>query len=557
MYYKKGKEMIYITGDTHGPIDIHKLNKRYFDDSALPKKDYLIICGDFGLVWDNSPEEKYWLDWLNDKNYTTLFVDGNHECVHKDTEVLTDSGWINIAKVYEDPQKYKVASVNLNTHILDYSPIIDAVKKREEKLIEIVSSNFKQCITFNHDLVLNGKKVKAKSLLNNNYRINDLRFNIAEEKTEYKITLSNEIIEILTAIIMDGTIVDYSIKNPNSHKVRIQFHLKKPRKIVYVQNILEDSNIHYTIRTVKDNSTYICIYGDDARALYSLLNYKKEIPKAWRYMNETQFQYFLHALVNTNGSARKDRISWRTTSKHNIDIITEVCIKNNYDINVQIINNASGYKKNTKQFHALIGKGKNLISKIKYQIIDYNDYVYCLQTKNGTLVTRYKYCPCVTGNCHILLNSYPIETWDGGKVHRIRDSVLHLMRGQVFTIGSHTFFTMGGADSVDKDWRTPGKSWWPEEMPSDDEYEEAIQNLKLHNHQVDYIITHTAPTSIVNQLIPGIKPPNQLTDILEAIKIGTKYKHWYFGHFHDDRDIDEKHTLLYYNIIPLEESLCS
>ena len=152
---------------------------------------------------------------------------------------------------------------------------------------------------------------------------------------------------------------------------------------------------------------------------------------------------------------------------------------------------------------------------------------------------------------HPLLNSYPEENWNGGKVHRIRDSVLHLMRGQIFTIDSHTFFTMGGADSVDKDWRTPGKSWWPEEMPSNDEYEEAIQNLKLHNHQVDYIITHTAPTSIVNQLIPGIKPPNQLTDVLEAIKIGTKYKHWYFGHFHDDQDIDKKHTLLYYNIIPL------
>ena len=43
MYYKKGKEMIYITGDTHGPIDIHKLNKRYFDDSTLTKKDYLIM----------------------------------------------------------------------------------------------------------------------------------------------------------------------------------------------------------------------------------------------------------------------------------------------------------------------------------------------------------------------------------------------------------------------------------------------------------------------------------------------------------------------------------
>ena len=226
--------MIYITGDTHGPIDIHKLNKRCFDDTNLTKDDYLIICGDFGLVWDNSPEEKYWLDWLNDKNYTTLFIDGNHEN-------------------------------------------------------------------------------------------------------------------------------------------------------------------------------------------------------------------------------------------------------------------------------------------------------------------------------HPLLNSYPEEIWNGGKVNKIRDSVLHLMRGQIFTIDSRTFFTMGGAASVDKDWRTPGKSWWTEEMPNKEEYTEAIQNLRLFNHQVDYIITHTAPTSIVNQLIPEIKPPDQLTNFLEAIKIGTKYKHWYFGHFHGDRDIDEKHTLLYYNIIPLEE----
>lgn len=154
---------------------------------------------------------------------------------------------------------------------------------------------------------------------------------------------------------------------------------------------------------------------------------------------------------------------------------------------------------------------------------------------------------------HLLLNSYPVTTWNGGKIHKICDSVFHLMRGQIFTIDNHTLFTMGGADSIDKAWRTISKSWWPEEMPNKEEYTEGIQNLRLFNHQVDYIITHTAPTSIVNQLIPEIKPPDQLTNFLEAIKAGTQYKHWYFGHFHEDRDIDKKHTLLYYNIIPLGE----
>ncbi len=72
--------MIYITGDTHIPIDIGKLStKRFPEQKEMTKRDYVILCGDFGGVWDGSNEEKYWIKWLKSKNFTTLFVDGNHE----------------------------------------------------------------------------------------------------------------------------------------------------------------------------------------------------------------------------------------------------------------------------------------------------------------------------------------------------------------------------------------------------------------------------------------------------------------------------------------------
>ena len=48
------------------------------EQKEMTKDDYVIICGDFGL-WDNSNREKYNLDWLEDKPFTTLFVSGNHE----------------------------------------------------------------------------------------------------------------------------------------------------------------------------------------------------------------------------------------------------------------------------------------------------------------------------------------------------------------------------------------------------------------------------------------------------------------------------------------------
>lgn len=72
--------MFYITGDLHGEYDIHKLSsKRFPMGNNLTRDDYLIICGDFSLVWNNGNSEMYWRDWLNNKPWTTLFVDGNHE----------------------------------------------------------------------------------------------------------------------------------------------------------------------------------------------------------------------------------------------------------------------------------------------------------------------------------------------------------------------------------------------------------------------------------------------------------------------------------------------
>jgi len=48
---KKEKNMIFITGDTHIPTDVQKLNsERFPEQKELTERDYLIICGDFGGV---------------------------------------------------------------------------------------------------------------------------------------------------------------------------------------------------------------------------------------------------------------------------------------------------------------------------------------------------------------------------------------------------------------------------------------------------------------------------------------------------------------------------
>ena len=67
---------------------------------------------------------------------------------------------------------------------------------------------------------------------------------------------------------------------------------------------------------------------------------------------------------------------------------------------------------------------------------------------------------------HDALDAYPVEIWNGGKIHRISDTVIHLMRGQVYNVDGVKFFAMGGAESTDKQYRREGKTWWAREMPS-------------------------------------------------------------------------------------------
>jgi calcineurin-like phosphoesterase family protein len=74
--------MIYVTGDTHGGEDfgLKKFtSEKWIIGRSLAKDDYVVILGDFGLIWNDSDTERHWLKWLSNKKWTTLFVDGNHE----------------------------------------------------------------------------------------------------------------------------------------------------------------------------------------------------------------------------------------------------------------------------------------------------------------------------------------------------------------------------------------------------------------------------------------------------------------------------------------------
>lgn len=106
----------------------------------------------------------------------------------------------------------------------------------------------------------------------------------------------------------------------------------------------------------------------------------------------------------------------------------------------------------------------------------------------------------------------PMELWHGGLTQRLSDtsSIRRLTRGEVFELDGSTVFTMGGATSVDKEYRIPYSSWWPQELPDERNFEEARTKLDSVGWKVDYVITHTCSARMLSPTLypaPGWNCP--------------------------------------------------
>lgn len=227
--------------------------------------------------------------------------------------------------------------------------------------------------------------------------------------------------------------------------------------------------------------------------------------------------------------------------------------------------------------HGTLDVGEIEQLKIKKEL-DYGDYIIVcgdcgVVWDKETLFEHSKYFENI--GCNILfidgnhenfdmLNEYPVEVWNGGKIHKISEHIYHLLRGQVFEILGKRFLTLGGADSSDKEWRTEHTSWWSNERITYDDIIEAKQNLEKIDYKVDYVITHTPSTKTLNNFIKiltqcGEAIPFYLrekvsstpsTDILDFIDENVKYKQWFCGHLHIDEKIN-KIQLLYNDIVEI------
>lgn len=156
------------------------------------------------------------------------------------------------------------------------------------------------------------------------------------------------------------------------------------------------------------------------------------------------------------------------------------------------------------------------------------------------------------GDFTLVQNKYP-------NIHYIRDD------GGIYSIGQYEFLCVPGAYSVDKFYRLTNHLSY--------EYEEQLsytEGMRLHElaifnaNDIDYVIAHTFPKRIesklkylfldcIDQKKVDKNTEKWLDVIMGEVSHGKKFKHFFGGHYHDDKELEDNYTLLYHTVVKLED----
>ena len=171
-------------------------------------------------------------------------------------------------------------------------------------------------------------------------------------------------------------------------------------------------------------------------------------------------------------------------------------------------------------------------------------------------ISRQKYTMAFLDGRHEnydLLAAYPTETWHGGQAQILNERLVHLMRGEIYELEGRTFFTFGGGESDDREFRIPGKSWWPEEMPTEAQMRHGLERLSAHHNRVDYILTHVPARTAAARLNPR-SATDGVSLFLGGIEDTVQCREWFFGSLHRDRVIGARRRAVFRDVVPIQDT---
>lgn len=317
-----------------------------------------------------------------------------YNCFDDQTEVLTDNGWVLFKDLKESDNVASYNNLNLieydkplNYYEYDYNGIMHHYKNLA--IDAMVTPNHKMLtkVTPKHKFkLIESKEINWKSCI----------LPVAAGNNNQELSVSDEEIKITAWILTDGTIAQQKKKGLVAKKPKIRIYQTNP-KAQTVFNLLDALGWdYYTYEVVQKqthiqgkklvkkpkNIYHITLKPNSRDKALRLLTTKKQIPK-WVYnLSHRQFDLFINTFIDGDGSRPKGLTNFELSGTHNVmDELQILLIQNGYKAKVKKITD------NTSRLYGCIKSETRILLKNRYDTF-YTGKVYCVSTKNQTVVTR-------------------------------------------------------------------------------------------------------------------------------------------------------------------------
>ena len=199
------------------------------------------------------------------------------------------------------------------------------------------------------------------------------------------------------------------------------------------------------------------------------------------------------------------------------------------------------------RLHKLKGTEKDMLIVLGDAGINY--YLNEEDTKYKEYLNNFKIkLFCIRGNHEERpenINTYKEVDMFGGKVY-IEENYPNLIfakDGEVYNIDGLSVLVIGGAYSVDKEYRLMyGHKWFKDEQLSKEEMNNILDKVK--DKHFDIVLSHTCPykyepKETFKLKLDQSKIDKSMEHFLDKIEESISYNKWYCGHYHIEKQIDK------------------
>jgi len=417
----------FVLGDPHGGL---KSIRQVFKKSKIdPAKDKLICLGDIADGWPQTPEALE--EIIKIKNL--IFLMGNHDCVDKETECLTKTGWKKYNKILKNDL---IFSINPEKNKGEWNEINKIIIKKTKKLNHIKNQHVDLMCTDTHRILTEKRYQKNKktrwaklSYTTANKITGRHRFPVCAvcDRDDYK-ELTDSEIKIMAWILTDGGLQ----RKKESHIG--QYSIYQSKYVEHIKRILDEADYAYKLSSRIRDITSICGRKLKKKPMEAFcfsfpkesgLKIKKYLPQKYPFpeklynLSKRQFDIFLEEVILADGSVYKGEGRTKCSiifgPKIFLNHLQALCVVNGKRA-VLAKDNRGSYRLNVSEYSFSMIE----INKKKKKIVSKEQIVWCLSVPLGNFMVRRNGKAFFTGNSWLLEwlktgEAQPLWTRQGGQ----------------------------------------------------------------------------------------------------------------------------------------------